>query len=189
MKRNIFAARVNYYNMSMRKHPIILLSLIALFCCCGKAGTEQAQKMNTPEDLPEETFFGVSYTQKRDAFIEDIHDKDVLRFDSVIDGRYSSSVWLSDVHMGLNIDTTEQGVVRSVCLLTSDSTQASFACLRAGVEGYYGKPNIVDGEGDRVRCSWYFYSPNSNNSITLRHLHTEDGGFALFFEHDNKVDR
>ena len=41
MKRNIFAARVNYYNMSMRKHPIILLSLIALFCCCGKTGTEQ----------------------------------------------------------------------------------------------------------------------------------------------------
>ena len=38
----------------MRKNPLILLSLIALFCCCGKTGTERVQKMNAPEDLSEE---------------------------------------------------------------------------------------------------------------------------------------
>lgn len=87
------------------------------------------------------------------------------------------------VTFGVNVQwigSDDNKVPKSITLLTSRQNEKSFEAIKEGISKFLGNPNNEDyevGDDNRVygRVEW-----NKGYSVTLRNIHSDEGGLILF---------
>lgn len=95
---------------------------------------------------------------------------------------------LCGIPFGLNIIWVQDNskvAATSVKLLTSLQDKNSFEKLKATISTHCGNPDIEEYEGGTDEIDGRFYGKcvwNEDCSITLRNVHSDEGGLVLYFE-------